>query len=83
MNGLLVERGRTNFSDVLEVTLFSKAPTEGDSRLLRSLYTSTKAAVDKFVNAYNGLSQFITANTGYDADTQKAAGSWAIALSGV
>ena len=75
VNGLLVERGSNQFSDVLEgVTLTLKAPTEGDSEVITisADNSPTKAAVDKFVNAYNGLSQFITANTGYDADTQES-----------
>lgn len=73
VNGLLVERGSNQFSDVLEgVTLTLKAPTDGDPEVITiaAENSPTKAAVDKFVNAYNGLSQFIAANTGYDADTQ-------------
>ncbi len=75
VNGLLVERGSNQFSDVLEgVTLTLKAPTEGDPEVITisADNSPTKAAVDKFVNAYNGLSQFIAANTGYDADTQES-----------
>lgn len=75
VNGLLVERGGNQFSDVLEgVTLTLKAPTDGDSEVITisADNSPTKAAVDKFVNAYNGLSQFIAANTGYDADTQES-----------
>ena len=75
VNGLLVERGSNQFSDVLEgVTLTLKAPTDGDPEVITisADNSPTKAAVDKFVNAYNSLSQFITANTGYDADTQES-----------
>ena len=75
VNGLLVERGSNQFSGVLEgVTLTLKAPTDGDPEVITisADNSPTKAAVDKFVNAYNSLSQFITANTGYDADTQES-----------
>ena len=75
VNGLLVERGSNQFFDVLEgVTLTLKAPTDGDPEVITisADNSPTKAAVDKFVNAYNSLSQFITANTGYDADTQES-----------